>query len=325
MRIIVTGSIAYDYIMVFPGQFKDHILPDKMHVLSVSFLVDSLKRQRGGTAPNIAYNLALLGERPEIVGTVGEDFGEYRSWLDSQGIDTSGIQAIPGDFTASCFINTDLQDNQITAFYVGAMAHAAGLSIQATGATSTDLVIIAPNDPKAMERYAEECTALGVPYLYDPSMQAPRMTAAELEAGFRGARVLTGNDYEFGMMAEKLGTTEDQLRRRVPVTVMTRGEAGALITVGDTEYEIPSAKAHAVVDPTGAGDAFRAGFVKGMARGFSWSVVGRLGALTAVYALEQAGTQQHSYTIHEFVERYRENFGASDEVDSLLDAAQVSV
>ncbi len=324
MRIIVTGSIAYDYIMVFPGQFKDHILPDKMHVLSVSFLVDSLKRLRGGTAPNIAYNLALLGERPEIVGTVGDDFGEYRAWLDSHGIGTSGIQAIAGDFTASCFINTDLQDNQITAFYVGAMAHAARLSLRENGVTPADLVIIAPNDPKAMERYAAECTALGVPYLYDPSMQAPRMTAAELEAGFRGAQVLTGNDYEFSMMAEKLGISEAQLRRRVPVTVMTRGEAGALITVGDEEYEIPSAKPRAVVDPTGAGDAFRAGFVKGLTHGFSWPVAGRLGALTAVYALEQSGTQQHAYTVREFVERYRENFGTSDEVESLLDAAQVT-
>ncbi len=325
MRIIVTGSIAYDYIMVFPGQFKDHILPDKMHVLSVSFLVDSLKRLRGGTAPNIAYNLALLEERPEVVGTVGDDFGEYRAWLDSLGVDTSGIKAIAGDFTASCFINTDLQDNQITAFYVGAMAHAASLSMEDTGVTPEDLVIIAPNDPKAMARYAEECTVLGIPYLYDPSMQAPRMNGAELEAGFKGAKILTGNDYEFGMMAEKIGVSEAELRRRVPVTVMTRGEAGALITVGDDEYEIPSARPRQVVDPTGAGDAFRAGFVKGLARGFSWPVVGRLGALTAVYALEHAGTQQHSYTLQEFVERYRENFGASPEVDSLLDEAKITV
>jgi adenosine kinase len=318
VRIIVTGSIAYDYIMVFPGHFKDHILADKMHVLSVSFLVDSLKRMHGGTAPNIAYNLALLGERPEVVGTVGDDFGEYRAWLDSRGIETSGVKVVSGDFTASCFINTDLQANQITAFYVGAMAHAASLSIGDTGVTPTDLVIIAPNDPIAMAQYAQECTTLGIPYLYDPSMQAPRMTGEELEAGFKGAQVLTGNDYEFGMMAEKIGISEADLRRRVPITVMTRGENGALITVGDDEYDIPSAKAHNVVDPTGAGDAFRAGFVKGMARGFSWPVVGRLGALTAVYALEQSGTQQHSYTIAEFVERYHENFGPSEEVDSLL-------
>jgi adenosine kinase len=320
MRIIVTGSIAYDYVMVFPGHFQDHILPDKMHVLSVSFLVDSMKRLQGGTATNIAYNLALMGERPEVVAAVGEDFGDYRASLDSKGVNTAGIKVIPGDFTASCFINTDLKHNQITAFYPGAMAHSASLSLKGLGLTPEDLVLIAPNDTTAMASYAQECTELGIPYLYDPSMQAPRLTALELEAGFRGAKVLTGNDYEFGMMAEKLGITEAELRRRVPITLMTKGEAGALITVEGVEYEIPPASPTQVLDPTGAGDAYRAGFVKGMAAGFSWPVVGRLGALTAVYAIEKTGTQNHFYTLTEFVERYRANFGHSDEVESLLEA-----
>jgi adenosine kinase len=324
MRIIVTGSIAYDYVMVFPGHFQDHILPEKMHVLSVSFLVDSMKRLRGGTAPNIAYNLALLGQKPEVVGTVGQDFAEYRAWLDSKGVITDGIKVIDEDFTASCFINTDLRHNQITAFYPGAMAKASTLTLEGMGLSKSDLVLIAPNDPAAMAGHAEECTRLGIPYLYDPSMQAPRMTGVELEAGFKGAKVLTGNDYEFGMMAEKLGITEDQLRRKVPITVMTKGEAGALITVEGTEYEIPPASPTAVVDPTGAGDAYRAGLVTGMARGFSWPVIGRLGALTAVYAIEQTGTQHHYYSLPEFVERYRSNFGQSDEVDSLLDGAAVA-
>jgi adenosine kinase len=324
MRIIVTGSIAYDYVMVFPGHFQDHILPEKMHILSVSFLVDSMKRLHGGTAPNIAYNLALLGEKPEVVGTVGDDFADYRSSLESKGVVTDGIKVIAGDFTASCFINTDLKHNQITAFYPGAMRHASTLSIKDAGLTKSDLVLIAPNDPAAMAGHAEECTKLGIPYLYDPSMQAPRMTAIELEAGFKGAKILTGNDYEFGMMAEKLGISEAQLRRRVPITVMTRGEAGALITVEGEEYEIPPANPTTVLDPTGAGDAYRAGFVKGMAAGFSWPVVGRLGALTAVYAIEHMGTQHHYYTITEFVERYRSNFGPSEEVDSLLDGEAVA-
>jgi adenosine kinase len=319
MRIIVTGSIAYDYVMVVPGHFQDHILPEKMHILSVSFLVDSMKRLRGGTAPNIAYNLALLGERPEVVGTVGEDFAEYRSWLAARGVVTDGIKVVADEFTASCFINTDLRHNQITAFYPGAMKHASTLTLNEAGLSSNDLVLIAPNDPAAMAGHAAECTALGIPYLYDPSMQAPRMTAVELEDGFRGARVLTGNDYEFGMMAEKLGITEAELRRRVPITVVTKGEAGALITVEGQEYEIPPASPTTVLDPTGAGDAYRAGFVKGMAHGFSWPVVGRLGALAAVYAIEHTGTQHHYYTIPEFVERYRSNFGQSDEIDSLLD------
>ena len=317
MGILVTGSIAYDYIMVFPGQFKDHILPDKMHILSVSFLVDSLKRVRGGTAANIAYNLALLGERPRIMGTVGHDFAEYRAWLEQHGIDTSAIVEIDHEFTASCFINTDLADNQITAFYAGAMAHAGELSIYNNGLSQADLVIIAPNDPRAMERYAVECTELGIPYLYDPSMQAPRMTAAEFEVGCKGAQILIGNDYEFGMIAEKIGMREADLRRYVPVTVMTRGEAGALITVGDEEYDVPAAKPRAVVDPTGAGDAFRAGFVKGMQLGLPWPVVGRMAALSAVYAIEHAGTQQHSYTIDEYIARYAENFGAEPALERL--------
>ncbi len=317
MRIFVTGSIAFDYIMVFPGRFRDHILPEKMHVLSVSFLVDSLTRLRGGTGANISYNLGLLGERPVLVGSVGEDFGEYRAWLEGHGVDCGTIKVVAGDHTASCFINTDLQDNQITAFYPGAMTQASSISITGSGVSKDDLVVIAPNDPGAMNRYTAECIEAGIPYLYDPSMQLPRLERADLEAGCRSAKILAGNDYEFGMMAEKLGVGEPELRRIAPVTVMTRGEAGALITVGGEEFDIPPAKPEAVVDPTGAGDAFRAGFVLGMKRGWPWPVVGRVAALTGVYAIEHRGPQTHSYTLDEFRARYRENFGASPELDSL--------
>ncbi len=324
MQIVVTGSIAYDYLMVFPGHFRDHILADKMQVLSVSFLVESMRRQRGGTAPNIAYNLALLGERPTVMGTVGEDFAEYRLWLEEQGVDTSEIKPVPGEFTSSCFINTDLQENQITAFYPGAMSQAATLSFKTPQLESSDLVIIAPNDPAAMARYAAECRELGIPYLYDPSMQAPRMNADELRAGFSGAKVLTGNDYEFGMMAEKLGITEPELRGLVPITVVTRGEAGSSIFVEGDEFVIPAARPREVVNPTGAGDAYRAGFVKGMVRGLPWDVVGRIASLSAVYAVEHAGTQQHHYTPQQFVERYHENFGPAPEVEMLLETRPVT-
>lgn len=317
MRILVTGSIAFDYIMVFPGRFRDHILADKVHVLSVSFLVDSLKRRRGGTGANIAYNLALLGEKPVLVGAVGDDFQDYRDWLIAAGVDTRGVRVISDEHTASCFINTDLQDNQITAFYPGAMALASSATLLEQGATADDLAIIAPNDPKAMRLYVEECTSKQIPYLYDPSMQLPRMDKAELEAGCRGARVLCGNDYEFGMMAEKLGISEEALRRKVPITVMTRGEAGSLITVNSDEIAIPPAKPNAVVDPTGAGDAFRSGFMAGLRRGFSWPVVGRMASLTAVYAVEHRGTQEHRYTRAEFVDRYTANFGTCEELESL--------
>jgi adenosine kinase len=324
MRTFVTGSIAYDYIMVFPGKFRDHILPEKMHVLSVSFLVDSLKRQRGGTGANIAYNLALLGNRPKLVGAVGEDFGEYRQWLERHGVDLEGVRAISGEFTSSCFINNDLQDNQITAFYPGAMAHAASVSPLEFGVTPQDLVVIAPNSPEAMARYAAECTERGIPYLYDPTMQLPRLSKEEFEEGCKGAKVLIGNDYEFGMMAEKLGVAEKDLHNRVPITVITRGEAGATIVAESQTFEIPAAKPEQVVDPTGAGDAFRAGLITGMARGFSWETAGRIAALTAVHAVEHMGPQEHGYSIEQFVERYKSNFGPSDEVDSLLDGTPVS-
>ncbi|MDG3002561.1 carbohydrate kinase family protein [Paludisphaera mucosa] len=317
MRVFVTGSIAYDYIMVFPGKFRDHILADKVHVLSVSFLVDSLTRRRGGTGANIAYNLALLGEKPVLVGTVGEDFEDYRAWLTGKGVDDGGVRVIKDEHTASCFINTDLEDNQITAFYPGAMSKASTISPKDLGATPDDLVVIAPNDPAAMSRAAAECTLAGVPYLYDPSMQLPRMDKAQLEEGRKGAKILAGNDYEFGMMAEKLGITEDALRKSLPITVMTLGEKGALITVDGQEFEIPPAKPAKVVDPTGAGDAFRAGFVAGMSRKLPWPVVGRMASLTAVYAIEHPGTQEHAYSLDEFIARYRSNYGPAEELEVL--------
>ena len=236
-------------------------------------------------------------------------------------MDCRTVKVITHEHTASCFINTDLQDNQITAFYPGAMAQASSLSLTETGVTPSDIVVIAPNDPVAMNQYVAECINAGIPYLYDPSMQLPRLERADLEKGCRGARILAGNDYEFGMMAEKLGIGEAELRRLVPITVMTRGEAGALITVDQEEFEIPPAKPRAVVDPTGAGDAFRAGFILGLKKAFPWPVVGRLAALTAVHAIEHPGPQQHSYTLEEFRARYRENFGSSPEVDSLAGTA----
>ncbi|WP_337175436.1 carbohydrate kinase family protein [Paludisphaera sp.] len=317
MRVFVTGSIAFDYIMVFPGKFQDHILPEKVHVLSVSFLVDSLTRRRGGTGANIAYNLALLGGKPTLVGTVGEDFEDYRKHLTGRGVDDSGVKVIKDEHTASCFVNTDMSDNQLIAFYPGAMSKASTISPKDLGATADDLVVIAPNDPAAMARYAAECTVAGVPYLYDPSMQLPRMDKAELEEGRKGAKILAGNDYEFGMMAEKLGVSEAELRRSVPISVMTLGAKGALITTDGTEYEIPPAKPGKVVDPTGAGDAFRGGFVAGMSLGLPWPVVGRMASLTAVYAIEHPGPQEHSYSLDDFIARYRENFGPAEELEAL--------
>ncbi|HZB84817.1 MAG TPA: carbohydrate kinase family protein [Rubrobacteraceae bacterium] len=322
VRIVVTGSLAYDYIMDFPGNFKDHVLPDKAHMLTVSFLVDSMRRMRGGVAGNIAYSLALLGERPLVVASAGEDFGEYREWMERQGIDASGIVEIEDEFTASAFINTDKANNQIVAFYPGAMAQAKNLSLLDLGLGADDLVVISPTDPEAMSRYADECRQLEVPFLFDPGKQTPRLEGDDILAGMTGASMLIGNDYEFAMMAQKTSRTEEELISATPLTVVTRGEQGSTIYTADAdgeEVEIPIAPVTDVVDPTGAGDAYIAGLVFGLARRFPLPVVGRIAALTAAYAVEQRGCQEHHFTPAEFAERYVSVFGPSPEVESLAE------
>lgn len=319
MTIVVTGSLAYDYIMNFPGYFKDHILPEKAHILSVSFLVDSMNRMRGGVAGNIAYNLALLGQRPLIAGTVGHDFGDYRTWLDSKGVDTSGIATIDNEFTASCFITTDKADNQIVAFYPGAMTHSRTLSLSSLGIGPNDLVLISPSDFESMRLLALECQQLGVPYIFDPGKQAPRLEAHHIRDGLTGAKVLVGNDYEFGMMSKKLDMTEEALIASAPLTFVTRGEQGSTIydNANGQHIDIPVAKIGEVVDPTGSGDAYLAGLAVGIMHQYPLEVTGRIAALAAAYNIEQRGCQEHSYTLAEFAARYADNFGASTHVESL--------
>jgi adenosine kinase len=318
LRIVVTGSLAYDYIMNFPGYFRDHILPDKVHMLTVSFLVDSMRRMRGGVAGNIAYSLALLGEKPLVVATAGTDFGEYRQWMEKAGIDASGVVEIPDEFTASCFINTDKANNQIVAFYAGAMAHAKELSLSRLGLTSKDLVVISPTDPSAIVRYATECRQLGVPYVFDPGKQAPRLEKEQILGGLDGCAMLIGNDYEFGMMAQKLGKTEGDLIASAPLTVVTRGEEGSTIYVrGQKPVSVPVAPVKEVVDPTGAGDAFLGGFVYGLAHQLSHEVSGKVAALAAAYAIENKGCQEHRYTRAEFKQRYQQAFGGTKELEAL--------
>ncbi|HMQ30773.1 MAG TPA: carbohydrate kinase family protein [Chloroflexaceae bacterium] len=311
MRIVVTGSLAFDYIMDFPGYFKDHMLMEKAHMLSVSFLVDSMRKMRGGVAGNIAYNLTLLGERPLLVGAAGHDFGDYRSWLEGQGVDTSGVSVIAHEFTSSCFINTDKANNQIVAFYAGAMAHDHKSTLADKGLTARDLVLISPTTPEAIGRYAVECQQLGIPYVFDPGKQSPRLEADHIRLGLRGARVFVGNDYEFGMMARKLDVSEQELIASVPLTVITRGEQGSLIyTDGRLAAEIPTAPVAEVKDPTGAGDAYLAGLAFGIARDLPLEVTGRVAALAAAYAIEERGCQEHGYTRAAFGERYRAAFGS---------------
>ncbi len=318
MRIAVTGSLAYDYIMNFPGHFQEHILPEKVHKLSVSFLVDSMKRLRGGTAGNIAYNLALMGEKPLLVASAGQDFAEYRSAVEPLGVDTSAIKVVDNEFTASCFINTDLSNNQIVAFYPGAANHARELSLDKLGLGKDDWALISPTDPVSMARHTQDCKRLGTRYIFDPGKQTPRLDKAQILAGLDGCALLVGNDYEFGMMAKAIGWTEEKLIASAPVTIITRGEEGSWIfdNKSSKKLEVPVAKPTAAVDPTGCGDAYIAGFTFGMAHGFSLETSGRVAALTATYCLELKGCQEHRFTKAAFAARYTQAFGTSKEVET---------
>ncbi len=307
MQIIVTGSIAYDYLMSFPGSFSEHLLPGHLDRVSLSFLVDSMDKRRGGCAPNIAYTLALLGERPRLMGTAGQDFDEYRTWLEAAGVDTSLVRQVDGKFTASFFCSTDKDGNQIASFYTGAMAHAGELSFRAAG--GGDLAIIAPNDPGAMVQYAAECRTLGIPYIFDPSQQVARLSGEELRAGVTGAEILICNDYEFAIIAEKTGMGEAEMLGHARALVVTRGERGSSIVLPSGTIDVPAVPPRQIVDPTGVGDAFRGGFMKGMASGAGLEVCGRLGSVAAAFALEHLGGSSHAYTREEFVERYAATFG----------------
>lgn len=316
MDILLTGSVAFDYLMKFPGYFKDHILPDRLEHISLSFLVESMTRWRGGIAPNIAYTLALLGQKPRVMATVGEDFGEYRQWLEEKGINTAAMRVIPGVFTASFFCSTDRSNAQIASFYPGAMAYADRLSFKSLE-KRPDLVVISPNDPKAMHQYVSECKELGIPYLYDPSQQLARVSADEVNHGLKGAQSLFVNDYEFGLIEKMTGLTAADILAQVKFMVITRGEAGASVYADGQEFTIPIVPALQIADPTGVGDAFRGGFLSGYGRGFDWEICGRMGALAATYCLEQTGPQGQSYTRGEFVARYRQHFDDAGQLDKL--------
>jgi adenosine kinase len=307
MRIIVTGSIAYDYLMSFPGSFSEHLLPDHLQRVSLSFLVDSMDKRRGGCAPNIAYTLALLGERPRLMATAGQDFDEYRQWLESVGVDASLVRQVPGKFTASFFCSTDRDGNQIASFYTGAMAHASELSFASAG--PCDLTIISPNDPTAMVEYARECRQLGIRYIYDPSQQVARMSGDDIRGGLVGAYIVICNDYEFEIIREKTGMGNAAMLEHATAVVVTKGEKGASIMLRDRTIDIPAVPPTAIVDPTGVGDAFRGGFMKGLATGVSFEVCGRIGSVAATYALEHIGGSSHSYTREQFQARYAQHFG----------------
>jgi adenosine kinase len=317
MDILLTGSVAYDYLMTFPGLFKEQILPERLEQISLSFLVDSMSRQRGGIAPNIAYTMALLGQHPRVMATVGEDFADYRAWLDKAGVDTSLMEVVPGLFTASFFATTDRSNAQLASFYPGAMGVASKQSLTEVR-PRPDLVVVSPNAPDAMTKFAAECRELKIPYLYDPSQQILRLEGSELARDMECAHFLFVNDYEFGLISKKTGWDLPQMLKHVDVVVVTRGKDGATVYTGSNEYFIPTVPEREVVDPTGVGDAFRGGFLAGYAQGFDWKLCGEVGSLAAVYCLEQKGTQNHTYNRAEFVNRFREHFDDGGKLNQLL-------
>jgi adenosine kinase len=307
MPIVVTGSIAYDYLMSFPGKFTDHFLEGHIERVSLSFLVDTMDKRRGGCGPNIAYTLALLGERPLLMATAGEDFSEYREWLQAAGVDTSHVKQVSGKFTASFFCSTDQHNNQIASFYTGAMADAGELSFR--NVPDCRLAIISPNDPRAMIQYADECRTLGISYIFDPSQQCARFSGDELREGVVGATILICNDYEFELIKQKTGLTEHDLLEHSEVLVVTRGERGSSIITRQERIDVPAVTPRRIIDPTGVGDAFRGGLMKGIVLGFPYHVSAQMGSVAATYALEHLGGQSHAYTWDEFRERYEEHFG----------------
>jgi adenosine kinase len=309
VSVVCTGSIAYDYILTFKGHFKDHILPDKTHILNLSFLVDDLRKRRGGVAGNYAYNLHLLGYPAAVLATAGGDAAEYRAWLESLGIDCRGLRLLDDEITATGFTTTDLDDNQLTGYYGGAMRRAGMLGLDdAPG--HPDAVIIGPNEPAAMIRLADEARDRGVPFVFDPAHQLPHLSGDDLVGCSRGAWILIGNDYELEMITQRTGRDVDGLLELAEMVVTTLGRQGSRIASRDGVAEIPAAPPRQEVDPTGAGDAYRSGLVAGLLRGLELASAGRVASLAATYAIEQVGTIEHAYKGEEFTARYADAFGS---------------
>jgi adenosine kinase len=316
-EIIITGSIAYDYLMRFPGSFREHILPDKLDSISLSFLVDEMTRQWGGAGANIAYTLALFGYRPRLMGTVGRDFADYRDWLESVGVQTGTVITIEELFTASFFANTDQRNDQIASFYGGAMNRARDFALHDVLNVTPDYVVISPNDPVAMNNLVRECRERKIPYMYDPSQQIPRLDAESLRLGVEGCHLLAVNKYEWGLLMHKTGLTEEEVLSHAKVLVRTLGKDGAEIFADGKRYFAPIYPTDGVPDPTGVGDAFRAGLVCGMESGLDWETTGRVASLCAAYVIEQVGTQNHKFNISQFVARYRQLWDDQGALDKL--------
>lgn len=302
-RALICGSLAYDTIMVFGDRFANHILPDKIHMLSVSFLVPQLRREYGGCAGNIAYNLALLGDTGYPMATVGRDFGPYHEWMKKCGVPADHVRTVDSELTAQAFITTDLDDNQITAFHPGAMQHS-HLN-QVADARDVAIGIVAPDGREGMIRHAEQFAAAGVPFIFDPGQGLPMFGGEDLERFVAQATWVTLNDYEWQLVQQKTGWTAGELVRQVAALIVTHGAGGSTIHTRDGALEIPSAPVRAVVDPTGCGDAYRAGLIHGLLHGLDWHTTGHIASLMGAIKIESRGTQNHRFTRAAFDERLR--------------------
>ena len=309
MHTLICGSIAYDTIMVFPGRFKEHILPEKLHILNVAFLVPEMRREFGGCAGNIAYNLQLIGGKPQIMATVGYDSQPYVERLDKLQLSRTHVRQVADTFTAQAFITTDLDDNQITAFHPGAMNHSQANHVG--DAKNVTLGIIAPDGRDGMLQHAREFEAAGIPFIFDPGQGLPMFNGDELVDFLRTADYVTVNDYEAQLLQEKTGQTLAALAGNVKALVVTLGGQGSLIYANGRQFEIPCAKPDAVVDPTGCGDAYRAGLLYGIANGMDWELTGRLASVLGAVKIAHRGGQNHRFTRDEIAQRCRQNFGAA--------------
>src|SRR5579859_660217 len=309
MSVLICGSMAYDTIMVYPEPFKNHILPDKIHILNVCFEVPELRREFGGTAGNIAYNLKLLGEQGLPMATVGADFAPYAEWMDRHGIPRTYIKEVSGTYTAQAFITTDVDDNQITAFHPGAM-HRAHEQQVPTDAGLT-LGIVAPDGREAMLQHARQFHAAGIPFIFDPGQGMPLFSGEELKEFIELAEWVAVNDYESQMLERKTGLTVYEIAERVKAVIVTWGAKGSVIYTPGRRLDVPALKPEAVVDPTGCGDAFRAGILYGLLRGLDWEVTGQVASLMGAIKIASRGTQNHGFTRDQFAARYKDAFGTN--------------
>ena len=307
MTTLICGSLAYDTIMTFEGRFRDHILPDRLHVLNVSFLTPGMRRNFGGCAGNIAYNLKMLGGDGLIMATVGHDFAPYAEWLGRWGLARTHVRTVPSEFTAQAFITTDLDNNQITAFHPGAMNHSHLNRV--SDSSGVKFGVVAPDGREGMLAHAEQFAAAGVPFMFDPGQGLPMFGGEELRAFIERAAWVAVNDYEASLLAERAGWSLEQIAARVRALIVTRGAEGSWIFAAGERLEIPVATAERVLDPTGCGDAYRAGLLFGLARGLEWATTGRIAALLAAIKIAHHGTQEHRCSPDEFRQRFRAAFG----------------